>query len=189
MNLLHDFSPRRFWPVMVSRSKSSSVLALALAAVLAMPGVLQAQETTATIRGRVVDASGAPVPNAQVEVLDQRTGIIRTFTTNDSGAFLATRLPPGGPYTVIVNETRTVVVASVSVADTYNLTIDMDSVQLAEAIEVVGQSAILIDVAPGPSPTFSTFEVQTAPAFTRDIVEVSPLIKNTANAAIIPPVN
>jgi outer membrane receptor protein involved in Fe transport len=172
MNLLNLVSPGRFWPVIASRGRPWSALALLLAAVLAMPGVLQAQETTAAIRGLVVDASGAPVPNASVEVLDQRTGIMRSFTTSASGAFLATRLSPGGPYTVIVNETRSVVVESISVSSIYSLTIDMDSVRLAEEIEVVGQSLALVDVAPGPAGTFNTFEVETAPAFNRDIVEV-----------------
>ncbi len=172
MNLAQDFSPRRILPVVASRGRSSGVLILLLAAVLAMPGVLQAQETTAAIRGLVVDASGAPVPNARVEILDQRTGALRTLTTNDSGAFLATRLAPGGPYSVIVNETRTVTVESVSVSSIYSLTIDMDAVQLSEEIEVVGQSLALVDVAPGPAATFSTFEVETAPAVNRDIVEV-----------------
>jgi hypothetical protein len=172
MSLLHEFSPRRFLPARASRSSPWGLWALLLAAVLAVPGVLQAQETTSAIRGKVVDAAGAPVANAQVEVLDQRTGIIRSFTTSADGAFLATRLPPGGPYTVIVNETRTVVVDEISVSNVYALTIDMDAVQLAEEIEVVGESLMLVDVAPGPAGTFNTFEVQTAPAFNRDIVEV-----------------
>ncbi len=119
-----------------------------------------------------MDVANAPVPNAEVEVLDQRTGIIRSFTTNDGGTFLATRLPPGGPYTVIVNKTRTMVVESVAVADTYSLTINMGAVQLTEEIVVVGQSLDIVDVAPGPSATFTNFELQTAPAFNRDIVEV-----------------
>jgi hypothetical protein len=73
---------------------------------------------------------------------------------------------------VIVNETRTVVVDEISVSNVYALTIDMDAVQLTEEIEVVGESLMLVDVAPGPAGTFNTFEVQTAPAFNRDIVEV-----------------
>jgi outer membrane receptor for ferrienterochelin and colicin len=143
-----------------------------LVAVLAVPAALQAQETTATIRGRVVDASGAPVANAKVEVLDQRTGIIRNFTSNQTGTFLATRLPPGGPYTVIVNDTRTVIVESVGVADVYNMTIDIDAVQLSEEIVVVGETIDIVDVAPGPAATFSSFEMETAVNFNRDIVDV-----------------
>lgn len=131
-----------------------------------------AQETTATIRGVVVDATGAPVANAVVEVLDQRTSIIRTFTTNADGVFLATRLPPGGPYTVIVSNRRTVVVESVAVADVYNLTIDMDVVTATEETVVVGQSQEIVEVATGPAATFSTFDIETSVVFNRDIVDV-----------------
>ena len=172
MTLQYHSSPRFLSPVLASRRRSAAVFALFLAAVLVLPGILQAQETTATIRGLVVDASGTPVPNAQIEVLDQRTGTIRNFSTNDSGAFLATRLSPGGPYTVIVNQTRTVIVESISVSNIYNLTIETGPVQLTEEIEVVADASTLVDVAPGPAATFNTFEVETAPAFSRDIVEV-----------------
>jgi hypothetical protein len=145
---------------------------LLLAAILALPGFLQAQETTSTIRGLVVDASGAPVPGARVEILDQRTGIIRNYTTNQGGAFLATRVAPGGPYTVIVNQKRTVTVDSIPVSNIFNLTIDMGPVQLSEEIEVTASTKDFVDVAPGPAAAFDTFEVETAPAFNRDIVEV-----------------
>jgi len=172
MTLQYDSSPCRLSPVPATGRRAAAVLFLFLAAVLVLPGVVQAQETTATIRGHVVDASGAPVPDARVEILDQRTGVVRNFTTNHEGAFLATRLMPGGPYTVIVNETRTMVVESISVSNIYNLTIDMGPVQLTEEIEVVADTRNLVDVAPGPAATYTTFEVETAPAFNRDIVEV-----------------
>ena len=73
---------------------------------------------------------------------------------------------------MIVNQTRTVVVESISVSTVYNLTIEMGPVQLSETVEVVGETQALVDVAPGPAATFNTFEVDTAPAFNRDIVEV-----------------
>ena len=172
MDSVHAFSLRRFLSVIASRSKSSGVSALLLAAVLAMPGALLGQETTATIRGRVVDANGAPVVDALVEVLDERTGVTRGFSTNDTGTFLATRLPPGGPYKVTVNSTRTLVVESVTVADIYNLRIDMDADETIEEIVVVGSSLGIVDVAAGPAATFSTFDMETAVAFNRDILDV-----------------
>ncbi len=172
MTLLRELSFGRLLRICPSKGRYPGAWALLLAAVLVLPGVVEAQETTASIRGLVVDASRTPVPNALVELLDQRTGILRNYTTNARGAFLATRLSPGGPYTVIVNQTRTVVVQSIAVSSIYNLTIEMGPVQLSETIEVVGETQALVDVAPGPAATFNTFEVETAPAFNRDIVEV-----------------
>ena len=152
--------------------RSSRLLAVLLLVAVGVPAAADAQETTATIRGVVVDATGAAVPNAQVEVLDQRTGIIRTFTSNAEGVFLATRLPPGGPYLVVVNSRRTVTIESITVADIYNLTIDMDVVQAAEETIVVGQSDAIVEVATGPAATFSSFDIGTSVVFNRDIVDI-----------------
>lgn len=152
--------------------RRSLCVVVLLTAAFTTPAPAGAQETTATIRGLVVDAAGAPIANAEIEVLDQRTGVIRNFVTNDSGTFLATRLPPGGPYTVIVNKTQTVVVDSVGVADIYNLRIDTEALRIAEQVTVVGEPLNIVDVAAGPAATFSTFELETAVSFSRDIVEV-----------------
>ena len=56
---------------------------------------------TSGIEGTVLDQSGAPVPNAVVNVTNQATQVSRQLTGNSSGFFRATQLPPG-PYTVNV---------------------------------------------------------------------------------------
>jgi Carboxypeptidase regulatory-like domain/TonB-dependent Receptor Plug Domain len=51
---------------------------------------------TGTITGTVVDAAGAVIPNAQVQIVDQGTGtLIRSATTDASGTFRALNLIPG----------------------------------------------------------------------------------------------
>jgi len=172
MSLLHGESRRRIAGHLAAGRTAAGVLLALLLMVLLVPADVGAQETTATIRGRVIDASGAPIANAAVEVLDERTGIIRRFTTDATGTFLATRLPPGGPYMVIVNNTQTIRVESITVADIYNLTVDVDAVQLTEQLEVVGQSETIVEVAPGPAATFSTFDLETAVVFNRDILDL-----------------
>jgi hypothetical protein len=57
---------------------------------------------TGAITGTVQDASGAIIANAQVQIINQGTGqTARSLTTDASGAFTATLLPPGN-YTVAV---------------------------------------------------------------------------------------
>ena len=85
-----------------------------VAALFTLATGAEAQETTASIRGTIVDAAGSPLAAAKVEVLDTRTGNIRSFTSNDDGVFLATRLSPGGPYILIVNDQETVEVENLS---------------------------------------------------------------------------
>ena len=94
-------------------------ICLLIAAMLAPAAT--AQQTTSTIRGVVVDASDAPIADAEVTVLDTRTGATKDLTTDANGVFLATRLSPGGPYIVIVDELETVEVPSIAVADIYSL--------------------------------------------------------------------
>lgn len=153
---------------MKATPRAMLVICLLIGALLAPAAV--AQETTSTIRGTVVGADGSPVAGAKVEVLDSRTGNIRSFTSNADGVFLATRLPPGGPYTVIVNDQQTVEVTSLSVADIYNLKINLDPAQFTEVLTVVA-SRDFVEVATGPAATFDSFLMETTVAFNRDIVD------------------
>ena len=67
--------------------------ALGLATLLSLWGMgsvteLSAQvASTATIQGTVTDASGAVVPNAQVQVKNRGTGIVRTTTADGQGRY------------------------------------------------------------------------------------------------------
>ncbi|WP_315761961.1 TonB-dependent receptor [Sphingomonas sp. Y38-1Y] len=73
----------------------------AAAAALMIPAAAMAQETTSSIRGTVTQ-DGAPVAGAVVRVTNTGTGATSTTNTNDSGAFNASGLQPGGPYSVEV---------------------------------------------------------------------------------------
>jgi len=53
-----------------------------------------AQSDLGKISGFIIDQSGAPVPNAKITVRNQ-SGIERQATTNDTGYFLISNVPPG----------------------------------------------------------------------------------------------
>lgn len=131
-----------------------------------------AQDTSSAIRGKIINASGAPISNATILIEDTRTGSIRTLTSNSTGTFLASQLPVGGPYRVTVNDSRTVVVESIELGDIYSLSINMASQAAIEEMVVMGQSQGFADVAAGPAATFSSFDMDTAVAFERDIKDV-----------------
>jgi hypothetical protein len=66
-------------------------------------GVAFAQNTNATIRGQVLDPSGALVPNAQVIILNKNTGVmVFNGKTDSAGAFVAPQVIPG-TYKVTVS--------------------------------------------------------------------------------------
>ena len=52
-------------------------------------------DSSATLVGTVRDASGAVVPRASIELLNQGTGATRTTSSDDSGNYLITELPIG----------------------------------------------------------------------------------------------
>ncbi len=71
---------------------------IAVAAFCAAP--LSGQRS-ASIAGRIVDATGAGVPAAAITVIDQKTGFRRTAESEPGGAYAVTSLEPG-QYTIKV---------------------------------------------------------------------------------------
>src|SRR5215510_10606231 len=62
---------------------------------LALIGSAYAQETSATITGRVTDATGAVIAGATIVVANQENGAVRRIQTNSEGIYIATPLIPG----------------------------------------------------------------------------------------------
>jgi hypothetical protein len=147
------------------------LLAIMAVALLAVSVVSNAQTTTASIRGKIQDENGATVSGASVVVEDLRSGVQRSYATNESGLFLATRLLPGGPYQVTVNGRESVGVASINVGETYNLTVDIQAGSIEEIV-AIGQASDLIETTSGPSATFNLDAIENSVAFSRDISDV-----------------
>ena len=145
---------------------------LAIVALLILPVAGFTQETTSAIRGKIYDEAGNTIAGAEVVVEDMRTGVARRLTSNNTGSFYAARLPVGGPYRVTVAGTKSVMVDSIGLGDTYNLTINLQEAAAIEEIVVIGQTAEMVDVASGPASIFSSYDMDAAVAFDRDIKEV-----------------
>src|SRR6202035_4943950 len=64
----------------------------------------QAQITTGSIQGTVVDEKGGAVADATVEVKNVDTNFSTSVTTGSDGQFQFLSLPPG-PYTVTISKT------------------------------------------------------------------------------------
>jgi len=154
--------------VLVSLRRSFSVL---LTVLFLLPGMVNAAETTSSIRGKVIGASGAPLVGASVVVEDLRTGAKRSYSTNNTGTFLASRLAVGGPYRVTVNGSQSSTIASIALGEIYNLPINLASNAVVEEVIVIGES-LGADIATGPSASFGQFDLDTAVAFNRDIMDV-----------------
>ena len=67
-------------------------------------GNLYGQAATASISGRVTDASNAAVPDATVTIKNTATSATRTATTDEQGRYALLDLPIG-PYDLTVSKT------------------------------------------------------------------------------------
>src|SRR5215471_1711340 len=84
----------------MSVGKGRVLAALPILLVLA-PGVSWAQEGRATVTGRVVDATGAVIPGADVHVTSAETGATASAHTNETGNYTIPYLLPG-TYTLVI---------------------------------------------------------------------------------------
>ena len=63
--------------------------------VMLLSPMLWAQLYTGTVTGVVSDPSGAVVPGAQVQMVDEQKGFTSTATTDTAGSYLFRSVPPG----------------------------------------------------------------------------------------------
>lgn len=81
----------------------AKVLPLAITALLAT-APLMAQDTSSSIDGRVLDASGQPVVGATVQIVHEPSGTIKITTTDAAGRYSAQGMRVGGPFDVTVSK-------------------------------------------------------------------------------------
>jgi len=127
----------------------------------------QTQITTGTIQGTVLDANGAAVPGANVEVKNVDTNLTRTTASDEEGRFTALQLPPGR-YTVTVTKTgfATMVVqqADLTVGQAMNLPISMKVSSVAETVTVTA------------TPTIDTVKTESSSTLNETTVNTTPIL-------------
>jgi len=90
----------------MNHSLRTKLLPLAIAGLLATAPVL-AQDTSSSISGRIVDASGQPIAGATVQIVHEPSGTTKTTTTDAAGRYSAQGLRVGGPFDVKVSKDGT----------------------------------------------------------------------------------
>ena len=143
MNPLIKFNEIRRHGIRLARvSLAAAALTLGtcafLTGLIAGTGVAYAQNTNATIRGQVLDPTGALVPGASVLIVNKETGVtVYNGKTDSAGTFVAPQVIPG-TYKITVTATglkQTVInnlVATVAQVASVNV-----NMQLGDATEVV----------------------------------------------------
>src|SRR5215469_1912411 len=127
--------------------------------------LLRAQSDTATLSGRIADASGAVIPGVRVVATNGGSGLKSTTATNDSGVYVVQDLRPGN-YEVTVEKAgfRTVVLTglTLNVQDALSRNFTMQLGAVSETV-IVRSGAGEIDVSAAVSTVVDQQFVQNMP--------------------------
>src|SRR5512135_412171 len=119
---------------------------LAIVAFALFVTLSNAQVTTGTISGTVSDSSGAVLPGAKIEILNEGTGAVRTVNTGADGHYSAPSLGVGNyritaSMTGFKNEIRTGIILTVGSAPVVDLKMSVGAV--SESVEVTGEAPLV----------------------------------------------
>jgi hypothetical protein len=165
-------------------------LALAGIVVIALLGCLpvygQNQEVAATLSGTVTDPTGLPITGAKVTLKSTQNGVVRTYTTQNSGLFAFTLLPPA-VYSLDVSvsgfkDYKQPVIAlgaGQTVQQNVRLTIGLTT----ETIEVTAQSPLLNLENANISSDVSARQVVDLPLNLRNVISLAELNSSVSNTA------
>jgi outer membrane receptor for ferrienterochelin and colicin len=149
---------------LVARSFSVCLLATFLFGTLA---VAQTQITAGTIQGTILDANGAAIPGANVEIKNIDTNFTRTTTSDEDGRFVALQLP-SGRYNLTVSKTgfATLVVekADLTVGQAMNLPLSMKISSVSETVTITA------------SPTIDTVKTESSTTLDENAVSNTPIL-------------
>jgi len=134
---------------------------------------LLGQTVTGTLEGRVVDRTGAVIPNAQVSIKAEDTGLAREAMTNGEG-YYAFRFVPIGSYDVTAKAQGFGGVKKSSVVITLNTTTTSDFTlnpqAVSETVNVTGEAALIETAAADFKNTFETRAIEDRPLPTRNFL-------------------
>ncbi len=155
----------------IPRSLPVSVkgLSLCLLVMLVLAAGVQAQTqiTSGTIQGTVLDANGAAVPGASVELRNVETNLVRALSTDEDGRFVALQLP-SGRYTITVAKQgfATVIVekADLTVGQALNLPISMKVSSVQETVTITS------------TPTVDTVKTESSTTIDETTVNTTPIL-------------
>lgn len=163
-------------------------LTLAMASILsgvAIPSFAQAP--TGTILGVVKDASGGSISGATVTALNTETGLTRTLTTADDGAYRFPALPVGH-YSVKVDrsgfkpETHEGLVLDVSQEELLNFTLEIGAA--TQEIVVTGEAPQVETTTATLGGTVNEQKMADLPLNGRNYIELSLLQPGVTHAAM-----
>ena len=143
-----------------------------------------AQIQNGQFTGTVTDPSGAAVANAKVTISNQGTGLAVTATTNATGAFQVSELPPG-TYKVAIEaagfKTFSDVGVTLNAGSTAHIEAKMTLGQAREVVEVTGETAQVNTEEAKLATTISTTQIENLPLNGRNVYDLMQLSPGAVN--------
>lgn len=151
---------------------------LAMLALLVIAGgaATWAQTVTGSIRGSVVDQTGAALPEAQVSARNVNTGVVTTTVSDGSGSYNIQTLPIG-TYVVSAKKTGFKVTAD------RPFTLEIDQIARIDLKLQVGEVTTTIDVAADSGSILQTESAALGTTITSNTLESMPLSGQNFSAA------
>jgi len=138
---------------------------------IALAATLSAQVNTASILGRVSDSTGAVIPNAKVTARNLDTGLERTISTDDAGAYEIALLSIGAyRLTVEMQGLATEVRQGIALAagDRLRLDVSLSPGQVSESVTVSGTATLVNTTSPELGTVIDSQKVQSLPIANRN---------------------
>jgi len=164
-------------------------LALGIVAVQVWPGlvgygVIEAQNTNATIRGQVLDPTGALVPGAKVTIINQATNVqVFDGTTDSAGSFVAPQVIPGAYRVTIVAaglKTATVNDLIATVSQVASINVDMQVGETTDVVTVMSKGEQLDRSTANISTLISPQDVENLPLNSRNVENLLAFVPGVA---------
>ncbi len=170
----------------MKRNLRTAILLVVAAVVIAMglsaPALAQ-EETSATINGQVLDATGAILPNATVSITNKATGLERKVRTNDDGFYVATTLSPGD-YTITVeqpNFKRHEMSITLNARDRRLVNLTLEAGAVSETVLITDEAPLVQDSPTGQG-LISGTQVIELPLNNRNFLKLTELVPGVSSS-------
>jgi hypothetical protein len=174
----------RLFRISSAVSRALLITALGLAAVVG-PAAAQTP-STATVRGRVTDESGRPIPGAIATLTNSATGVTRTAQSDAEGLYTIALVPLTGQYNLAVSKDGFAPQQKGPFPLAGSQTAQLDAVlgpnRVAEEVRVTGTADSVRADAPQLGTRFDTLKVENTPLMGRKLTSV-PLLNSAVRPA------
>jgi hypothetical protein len=166
--------------------------AVSLGVLLAMSAWCQATAGLGGISGTVLDASGAPIPGANVVVRNPSLGLTRDLITTNAGVFAAPALTPEKGYQVTVNKPGFAPYEAdelvVQVGEVVNLNVKLAVGSTSQRVDVSAEAVTVDDVKTETSQVVGNTSIDNLPINGRRVdsfVLLTPGVTNDADFGLV----